>query len=490
MAENEDKLIRNNDLQGYTDANRNIAVICNVKTGEIKKIPREKFKTNELKNFFQNGELVHIDEVINNTSYFKPVTFIVSTTSEAGYIEKADDISIDKLFNVFENSKFFKSAINENPYLNSDLIKALENETPAFNLLLKNLFYNEDKPAIINFLKWLNVSLFENKRQDLIYLFFGTDEHNQAQGSGKNVLFDVLRFIAEDLVQMLSSSQYRSNFNAIISGKLIVGIDEMPLGDFDYPRLKNLVGDEKINIERKGQDLEKVDNIISLMIFSNEHKIDKQVSKQDRRLVMIRPRGEMRSLNFTLDESGLFNGCMKKMYAELKCEVEKILKIIYAAGSDIDISEILNTNARKNYFKEQDQAVLNDLNCVESFFTDKKNLLKMEESLRDLNIKYNETYYQLVSSGICNYRIYIYFYQLLVKNKISLPSRSEQVSWLRYKENAIKKGFHTKTLKFNETKKYKVYQEKVVIYEKKLSKTQQRILNSKLRDLFGIKKED
>ncbi|KIM09938.1 MAG: hypothetical protein KU29_01420 [Sulfurovum sp. FS06-10] len=172
---------------------------------------------------------VDLKEIIENENDFiKSCQVISSTLKPRGYFEEKDDFNIKYNFlNEFLGSETFLNSKNKNKYNDENIIDLLEKETPLIFKLLKNLFYNENNNIIINFINWLNVVGFQDKNQDIIFNFFGTNEQEQGQGRGKGILIKLLNKIFFGLVVSVSNTTYMNNFNSNLMNKKIVVFDEV-----------------------------------------------------------------------------------------------------------------------------------------------------------------------------------------------------------------------------------------------------------------------
>ena len=91
------------------------------------------------------------------------------------------------------------------------------------------------------------------------------------RGTGKTSFLDLLREIYGSNAVVVGNSEIASEFNAIVSGKLIVGVDETSLEDNVKvtERLKMLSTAKTAPMQRKGKDHEIVENFTKYILCSN-----------------------------------------------------------------------------------------------------------------------------------------------------------------------------------------------------------------------------
>lgn len=110
-------------------------------------------------------------------------------------------------------------------------------------------------------------------------------------GTGKNLLFKPLHRVYGDNAVMVDTDALRSTFTSLYSQKQFVHADELvrARGDEDIisQRIKALVTQEKLTVNKKGQPEYKVDNHLNLVITSNYWDCVK-LDSDDRRAAVIR----------------------------------------------------------------------------------------------------------------------------------------------------------------------------------------------------------
>lgn len=197
-----------------------------------------------------------------------------------------------KYFNTFLPSEYVKSSLVVKDRHNLDL-EFVKKEYNYIYTLLENLFKKDE--YIEYFLNW--VSCVVNTRQKLgtCLIIRGT------QGAGKNFLLDhILKpLVGENYAIEQDNDRLNSKFNAHLIESLIVCWNEIK-GDFrdsstTADKMKSLITESKIVLERKGQDVDtKTNTYFNSLIFSN-HSLPFQVDIDDRRFTVI----ETNSMNLT-----------------------------------------------------------------------------------------------------------------------------------------------------------------------------------------------
>ena len=94
---------------------------------------------------------------------------------------------------------------------------------------------------------------------------------SQERGTGKTTFLDLLRETFGNNAIIVGNSEITSEFNALVSGKLIVGVDETSLEDNTKvtERLKMMSTAKKVPMQRKGKDHEEIENFTKYVLCSN-----------------------------------------------------------------------------------------------------------------------------------------------------------------------------------------------------------------------------
>ena len=91
------------------------------------------------------------------------------------------------------------------------------------------------------------------------------------RGTGKTSFLDLLREIYGNNAIIVGNSEITSEFNALVSGKLIVGVDETSLDDNTKitERIKMMSTAKRMPMQRKGKDHEEIENFTKYILCSN-----------------------------------------------------------------------------------------------------------------------------------------------------------------------------------------------------------------------------
>ena len=93
----------------------------------------------------------------------------------------------------------------------------------------------------------------------------------QERGTVKTTFLDLIREIYGNNAIIVGNSEITSEFNALVSGKLVVGVDETSLEDNTKvtERLKMMSTAKKVPMQRKGKDHEEIENFTKYVLCSN-----------------------------------------------------------------------------------------------------------------------------------------------------------------------------------------------------------------------------
>ena len=221
-------------IKYYINTNKTVLYIYNESLNEItmkysNNFAAEKLEVIEVdvKNDTKKLKSENLKTILQSDSDFITTVLVVaSTTKNAGfYSEKCQKSGITTDFlNVYLNSVIFKEAKTKNKYdlKNQSIFELLEKECPAINHLINNLFFYEKDIVKLNFLNWLNVVGFKDKKQDILFLFQGKSIEKDGQGAGKGVLRDMLEVMFSGLVCSVSNEDYDDKFNSSLLNKKLV----------------------------------------------------------------------------------------------------------------------------------------------------------------------------------------------------------------------------------------------------------------------------
>lgn len=381
------------NIRYFINANSSILYIYNIEQNKVIQIRATDFKATSL-NVIEHlksknvQRKMDIHEIINGKNDFvKVVKVIASTTKQEGNFSEVDEdtqITTDYL-NVYLNARTFNDADANNKYsitCEENLIELLEDETPAIHKLLKNLFHSENDEVLINFLNYLNVIGFTDKRQDVMFLFKGTTKDKEGQGAGKGVLKELLSLMFSGLVCAVSNESYKNDFNIELLNKKIVIFDELDFKSLKYAKLKDITGSETIRVESKGKDALVVPNVGSWLLFTNENDLRDKIGANDRRTFIIHPNPINDSLKRDVIEPH-YDGDFKYFQECMLSEIENFIHIICLAPGKVRTPLELRTEAHKSYFSDSRYSIV-DINDFNDIFIRVKSKKKFIEFLEEL----------------------------------------------------------------------------------------------------------
>lgn len=119
------------------------------------------------------------------------------------------------------------------------------------------------------------------------------------QGSGKGVLYSKIgEILGSKYYQVLTgASKLGDKFNSVLENKILIFVDEVYYAkDKDInSKLKRLITEKEIEIERKGKESNTKDNYATVCFATNEEK-SVQIENSDRRFVFIETSNGMRDM--------------------------------------------------------------------------------------------------------------------------------------------------------------------------------------------------
>lgn len=159
------------------------------------------------------------------------------------------------------------------------LWKPVQGEWPTINGMLKHIFPDVDyeiflaregKKVMNNLYKMAldYLTILWQKPMEMLPVLCLVSEERM---TGKTSFLDLLQAIFGDNVAIADNSQIQSEFNSLLSGKLVVGVDETALADNDKftERIKMWTTQKFMNIQYKGKDFVRVENFMKLILCSN-----------------------------------------------------------------------------------------------------------------------------------------------------------------------------------------------------------------------------
>mgnify|MGYP000032358249 CR=1 FL=1 len=480
----------NLDIQYYINTNRTILYIYNKNKNQIKRFfadkwPSMSIEVKVVKEGVESVECLDFKTIISKDAQFiKKVSAIASTIKKAGFFtELEEDTGITYNFlNEFLGSASFLESKTKNKYPGKKSIsKLLKDETPAFNLLINNLFYNENKEVIENFLRWLRVCSFEDKHQDILYLFCGTSEILQGQGAGKGVLIDLLNSLLSGLVVSVSNADYESNFNSNIMNKKVVVFDEVNFSTLKYEVIKNITGSNLLRVEFKGKEPINSYNVSSWLLFTNESDLKDKLTFDDRRTFLIRPNPKNGSLMVLIkNKYRSFDNFKKALYSEK----EKIVHILAKCEGKVLSPLELMTASKMDYFRDKKTIEVIDLKDLYQFLSNKEMFKKLLAVLKTNDLFTDKEKIKFLKTHSINYKLFNEIFQVLLKNGLT-KKESPLFAWERLKEFSLKNGYKMIDIEMSKTKRFKKYKDKTLLLKSNKSVKEIRELKQKLREMYG-----
>lgn len=485
-------------LPGYTYIiDFNCCYIQNNKTLEFETINSCDYDSTLLKvkkgNKIEEKSISYILKSQNN--FFIKAKGVIDTTLKPGiHSQVLNNTNIRKVtFNTFKNATIY-SKIKQTDLFPSiihkpdEILKSFVLEAPAFMSLIFNLFYHETPAVIYNFLCFLHNAIFKCERQDKCYLFFGFSADKTGQGAGKGLLISYLSKLVDfQLIGELTNNSYLTPFNLDLINKPLVFFDEANLKNLRYFKIKELTGNELLRVEQKGQDAFYVKNVISLLIFSNEITLCKEILETDRRLFLINPNPEHLSINKIIND---FGG--SKLYlAKLDEEKNTVLNILYHHCNDEVIDPIaLPSAAKRRYFERTRKIsidiIINNLELIGSNHKFRLEIIKMiNEESYSFGFCHQEKLY-LLQKGVMSKDLFYEITDFLCKKKLYKTGVSRNYIWIKTIEKASENEITIKQIKLKKTKLFADFKRTIIIdSDSELSISQIKSIKKSLRKFYG-----
>lgn len=141
-------------------------------------------------------------------------------------------------------------------------------------------FFRDDEKVIHYFYSWMKQAVF--KRCATYLVLCGT------KGTGKNLLLDVFKkLVGSNNYGLAQRSFLTKEFNKVIKNKVIVGLDELIIKNFEQlEKLKAYINEEQ-NLEGKGIEADKVERIFASYVITNNSKMNLKFEQDDRRFSVL-----------------------------------------------------------------------------------------------------------------------------------------------------------------------------------------------------------
>lgn len=187
---------------------------------------------------------------------------------------KLDETMNKRYFNMFQGFAVENLPVKRN----YECIKKILNH-------IKIVLCNDDDECYEWLLKLLS-AMFKGRKTNVMTLFKGED------GCGKNIILDWIatKLIGDDYAISTASpeKQFFSNFNSLLQNRIMTIINEGSSGMRNcMDVIKDLITNDKINIEKKGIDAVSLSNYNNWFSTTNNHNI-LNVSLTDRRFQFIK----------------------------------------------------------------------------------------------------------------------------------------------------------------------------------------------------------
>ena len=165
-----------------------------------------------------------------------------------------------------------------------------EGRWDLINKLLHHIFdyKNLDGVSLYEFALDYITLLYTQPRKHLPILCLVSSQRK----TGKTTFLNLLKSIFLENMTTLDSQRLISNFNGMMAGKLIVGVDESFINMDDKNgagnKLKMLATNQTIPIERKGRDAAEIPNYVKLILCSNDENNFVKIDWEENRYAVVK----------------------------------------------------------------------------------------------------------------------------------------------------------------------------------------------------------
>jgi len=502
------------NIEYYVNESETNFYIYNTKENTLKIINKSEFDTTtfEVKIITKKEEytdILTIKQILKEENNFiKKVKIVIKTNEKVGYYTKNELGLQQHFFNIFLNNKKFIESINNNKYIKyyndrkkekndyNLIYKLFKKECKNLSILIDNLFYYENEIVKVNFLKWLYNVIYLDKYQDVIFIFFGKNDIQQGQGSGKGVLINILNNLLSNLLTTINNSNYKDRFNTSYYNKKLVIFDEVDFKKLDYNYIKNLTGTPLINIEFKGKDKIQIDNTISLLLFSNEYELNNNINIEDRRSFLIYPNPVNNSLLKIVKRKRKYKGNIELFINDIiNNELENFTHILYLLKDFKLLKPFeLITESKKIYFhnkqkvKEITTSELYKILVNKKYKKYIKDIITYIKSITN-NLKTNEildNFYLELENNFLTFNTFKNFIEVLKNNKIFYSKLSIEKLFYSMSKELEEFNYTRKYHYLKETKRYKG-KKLLLLFNKQ--KTEIKKINEIIRNVYKLNKE-
>ncbi|NMP15168.1 DUF5906 domain-containing protein [Thalassotalea sp. Y01] len=163
------------------------------------------------------------------------------------------------------------------------IVEPVQGDVEPFLNHVQNIICNGDKLAydyVIGFFAHL-VQKPDEKPSVAIVL-------KSIEGTGKGTLVEpIMRILGNVAAQVNGAYQLTGRFNSVVANKLLIFADEVELTDKrSADKLKGLISEPRISLEKKGLDVIQIPNYCRFIFASNHHKVLNAGSRERRYLVL------------------------------------------------------------------------------------------------------------------------------------------------------------------------------------------------------------
>lgn len=506
----ESKKDKSENIKYYVNSSKTILFIYDKKENLIERKYKDSWSsTSKLVSYYDKKldkeieERIDFDVLINNkTDFIVVVNVVCSTIKPCGYYEETDKYNnLTRNLNEFFGSDMFIKSLEVKKYRGMNIIPLLKEKTPFLDTLIRNLFYNERDEIIINFLNWLNVVCFKDKHQDIFWSFIGTHKELQGQGSGKGFFVQILNEMLSGLTQMVSNDNYKKQFNSILLNKKIIFFDEVEYEKLDYNYLKNTTGNPTIVIEYKGKEPLTVPNVSSWLLFSNEDDLSgcKKITKQDRRMFLIRPNPKNDSLVSVVKDK--HNVTTEAFFNRIKgVELEEFVNIISSLPGIVRKPlDMLPTNSHIDYYSKKELILVKDfrpedLNNIFISEKTKKTLYDIFDVIGENDFLYSERLKdikRIIDLKVMTRKTFFFIIMILKDKKVKgFSSVSETQSYTHFiQELTTHFNYIQKELVLDKTKLYPKFKLSNVLISKEDLEKNKTHISKTLREIYVNQRE-
>lgn len=369
---------------------------------------------------------------------FTVIKPIASTMKPAGFFsEIISTFGLPQNYlNEYLNSEAFTDAKGKQQ-ANINPIDMLESECPTITILLRNLFYKENDEVLQNFLNWLANIAYKDERQDIFWLFKGTDEDNQGQGAGKGVFRDLMSDLFSGLVVSVNNQSYKNNFNSQLMNMKLIIFDEVNFKSLSYEVVKDMTGSTVMPIEFKGKEVVMTENVASWLFFTNEYDLLNKINATDRRCFLIHPHPMNDSLSKIVRNIEAF-------VKEMRNELQAFINVLAHCDLKVIKPNKLRTTAHIEYFTNQQYSQIADIKAISKLFTnnfDRDSYFDFLTQLEKIDGKINYKAQRFfIENGFVYYKSFLEIFDVCKTHTVASINNktSPQKAWKELREDLHK----------------------------------------------------